>query len=152
VPSEEEFLLEMKTFPVEAIMPRIAVPVKRGTLRGVRMSTQVGTHIEFPYQDKSACFEVAQFRCDPSRSSNAFASLLFLTETFIEEPGNHIVRFLRFGQIHFHNKVVAHALPHMQVGSTPAFTSSACACTAALNAGFRVPEIRNVGGNYASTA
>jgi arylformamidase len=53
VPGEEEFRLELKTFNVEEIMPRIA---RRSdvwyVLQEVRMSTHVGTHIEFPYHHR----------------------------------------------------------------------------------------------------
>ena len=53
VPGEEEFLLEMKTSPVEEVMPRIE---RRSdilyVLGEVRMSTHVGTHIEFPYHHR----------------------------------------------------------------------------------------------------
>jgi arylformamidase len=53
VPGEEEFPLELKTFNVEEIMPRIA---RRSdvwyVLQEVRMSTHVGTHIEFPYHHR----------------------------------------------------------------------------------------------------
>jgi arylformamidase len=53
VPGEEEFTLELKTFNVEEVMPRI----KRRSdtwyvLQEVRMSTHVGTHIEFPYHHR----------------------------------------------------------------------------------------------------
>jgi arylformamidase len=53
VPGEEEFPLELRTFNVEEVMPRIA---RRSEvwyiLQEVRMSTHVGTHIEFPYHHR----------------------------------------------------------------------------------------------------
>lgn len=53
VPGEEEFTLELKTFNVEELMPRI----KRRSdvwyiLQEVRMNTHVGTHIEFPFHHR----------------------------------------------------------------------------------------------------
>ena len=53
VPGEEEFSLELKTFNVEEVLPRIT----RRTdvwyvLQELRMSTHVGTHIEFPYHHR----------------------------------------------------------------------------------------------------
>ena len=53
VPGKEEFLLELKTFPVEEIMPRIQRRSDVWYVLGeVRMSTHVGTHIEFPYHHR----------------------------------------------------------------------------------------------------
>lgn len=62
LPGEEEFALEMKTFPVEEVMPRI----KRRSdiwyvLGEVRMSTHVGTHVEFPYHHRKAGLSAAEY-------------------------------------------------------------------------------------------
>jgi arylformamidase len=62
VPGEEEFSLELKTFNVEEVMPRIA----RRTdvwyvLQEVRMSTHVGTHIEFPYHHRKDGKSAAEY-------------------------------------------------------------------------------------------
>ena len=52
-PGEEEFSLELKTLNVEEVLPRIT---RRSdvwyVLQEVRMSTHVGTHIEFPYHHR----------------------------------------------------------------------------------------------------
>jgi arylformamidase len=53
VPGEEEFPVELRTFNVEEVMPRIS---RRSdvwyVLQEVRMSTHVGTHIEFPFHHR----------------------------------------------------------------------------------------------------
>lgn len=62
VPGEEEFTLELKTFNVEEIMPRIQR--RRDVwyiLQEVRMSTHVGTHIEFPYHHRQDGKSAAEY-------------------------------------------------------------------------------------------
>jgi arylformamidase len=62
VPGEEEFTLEMKTFPVEEIMPRIKRRQGIWYILGeVRMSTHVGTHIEFPYHHRKDGKSAAEY-------------------------------------------------------------------------------------------
>ena len=65
VPGKEEFLLEMKTFPVEQIMPRIERRSDVWYVLGeVRMSTHVGTHIEFPYHHRKDGKSSAEYPLD----------------------------------------------------------------------------------------
>lgn len=62
VPGDEEFLLEMKTFPVEQIMPRIERRSDVWYVLGeVRMSTHVGTHVEFPYHHRKDGKSAAEY-------------------------------------------------------------------------------------------
>ncbi len=65
VPGEEEFALEMKTFPVETILPRIE---RRSgvwyVLGEARMSTHVGTHVEFPYHHRKDGMSAAEYPLD----------------------------------------------------------------------------------------
>jgi len=62
VPGDEEFTLEIKTHPVETMMPGIK---RRGdiwyVLGEVRMSTHVGTHIEFPYHHRKDGMSAAEY-------------------------------------------------------------------------------------------
>jgi arylformamidase len=53
LPGEEEFTLELKTFNVEELMPRIGRDSDVWyILQEVHMSTHAGTHIEFPYHHR----------------------------------------------------------------------------------------------------
>lgn len=62
VPGKEEFLLEMKLSPVEEIMPRIERRSDVWYVLGeVRMSTHVGTHIEFPYHHRKDGKSAAEY-------------------------------------------------------------------------------------------
>ena len=62
VPGDEEFALEMKTFPVETILPRIQRRSDVWYVLGeVRMSTHVGTHIEFPYHHREDGMSAAEY-------------------------------------------------------------------------------------------
>lgn len=62
LPGEEEFLLEMETFPVEKVMPRIERRSDIWYILGeVRMSTHVGTHIEFPYHHRRDGISAAEY-------------------------------------------------------------------------------------------
>jgi arylformamidase len=65
VPGEEEFLLDVKTFPVEEVMPRIERRSGSWYVLGeVRMSTHVGTHIEFPYHHLKDGKSAAEYPID----------------------------------------------------------------------------------------
>ena len=62
LPGEEEFELEMKTFPVEEVMPRIQRRHDIWYILGeIRMSTHVGTHIEFPYHHRKTGLSAAEY-------------------------------------------------------------------------------------------
>jgi arylformamidase len=65
LPGEEEFLLEIETFPVEKVMPRIKRRSDIWYILGeVRMSTHVGTHIEFPYHHRKDGLSAAEYPLD----------------------------------------------------------------------------------------
>jgi arylformamidase len=65
LPGEEEFLLELETFPVEKVMPRIKRRSDIWYILGeVRMSTHVGTHIEFPYHHRKDGPSAAEYPLD----------------------------------------------------------------------------------------
>jgi len=65
VPGGEEFALDMKTFPVETILPRIERRRDIWYVLGeVRMSTHVGTHIEFPYHHRKDGMSAAEYPLD----------------------------------------------------------------------------------------
>lgn len=65
VPGDEEFALEMTTFPVETILPRIRRRSDIWYVLGeVRMSTHVGTHVEFPYHHRKDGMSAAEYPLD----------------------------------------------------------------------------------------
>ena len=62
VPGAEEFALEMKTSPVETVLPRIERRSDIWYVLGeLRMSTHVGTHIEFPYHRRKDGMSAAEY-------------------------------------------------------------------------------------------
>jgi len=61
-PGEEEFDLEFKSLPVEKVMPRIERRADIWYILGeLRMSTHVGTHIEFPYHHRKDGMSAAEY-------------------------------------------------------------------------------------------
>jgi arylformamidase len=65
LPGEEEFILDIETFPVEKVMPRIKRRSDIWYILGeVRMSTHVGTHIEFPYHHRRDGLSAAEYPLD----------------------------------------------------------------------------------------
>ena len=65
VPGDEEFTLETETFPVETVLPRIERRSDLWYVLGeVRMSTHVGTHVEFPYHHRKDGMTAAEYPLD----------------------------------------------------------------------------------------